>query len=354
MMTGSTGDGVSRHGTTVVDEATDRIVEDARHPPSRAELRKAAVNGMLRRLGDRYAHYYGGADREGSQAALGGHYSGVGIWLRNSDRGVRVTRVQPRSPADRGGIRPGDIVVRAGHSRSGAGLATLVGALRGHPGTTVRMAVRRAGRERDITVMRAAIRRRNVTTTRLSDHLLQIRVAAFDRGTGRQVRAIVRRAEPSDGLLLDLRGNPGGLLAEAVRTASAFLSGGEVVSYERRGESPRHYRADRSGDTTSPLVVLVDTGTASAAEVVAGALQDRHRAVIVGSRTYGKGTVQERRRLSDGSGLELTVARYRTPRGRTLDGVGIDPDVLIASGNPPEVARRRAKDVLDGLLAGAP
>jgi carboxyl-terminal processing protease len=132
-----------------------------------------------------------------------------------------------------------------------------------------------------------------------------------------------------------------------------FLSGGAVVSYEERGEPMRHLDAVGEGDASVPLVVLVDEGTASAAEVVAGAMQDRNRAVLVGSRTYGKGSVQESRTLSDGSAIELTVGRYLTPSGRSVDGVGIEPDVLVSSQLGAATAEQRALEVLRGLVAAS-
>jgi hypothetical protein len=180
-----------------------------------------------------------------------------------------------------------------------------------------------------------------------------IKVPSFTRGTGRDVRdALVEvRAARAAGVVLDLRGNPGGLLDEAVETASAFLDGGPVVSYRRRGGSPVRLDALGTGDVLTPLVLLVDGGTASAAEVVAGALRDRGRGVIVGSRTFGKGTVQEPRTLSDGSALDLTVAHYTTPAGHSVDGVGLAPDIDIAPGSAPAVAVRRALEVLTGLVA---
>jgi carboxyl-terminal processing protease len=157
--------------------------------------------------------------------------------------------------------------------------------------------------------------------------------------------------QPAGGVVLDLRDNPGGLLDEAVAVASVFLDGGPVVSYERRGKRPQTLEAFAGGDVSTPLVVLVNPSTASAAEVVAAALQDRNRAVVVGTRTYGKGSVQEPSTLSDGSALELTVGRYLTPAGRSLDGVGVEPDVLVPPGERPEVAESRAIDVLSGLVA---
>jgi carboxyl-terminal processing protease len=178
----------------------------------------------------------------------------------------------------------------------------------------------------------------------------RVRIPAFTRGVGRRVRTAVA-ARRTAGVVLDLRGNPGGLLDEAVETASVFLDGGAVVSYTRRAGDTVNLDAVADGDVLVPLVVLVDGGTASAAEVVAGALQDRGRAVLVGSRTFGKGTVQEPRTLADGSALELTVARYRTPSGRSLDGAGLEPDIEVSAGLPAAVAERRALEVLTGLVA---
>jgi carboxyl-terminal processing protease len=191
---------------------------------------------------------------------------------------------------------------------------------------------------------------RAVTMRMLHPHVGLIAVPAFTQGTGRQVRAAVAALHQrhATGIVLDLRGNSGGLLSESVETASAFLRGGRVVTYTRRDERPQRLDAVGSGDITTDLVVLVDGGTASGAEVVAGALQDRGRAVIVGSRTFGKGSVQEPHRLSDGSSLALTVARYTLPSGRSVDGVGIEPDIDVVS---PRAMIGRALEVLIGLRA---
>ena len=179
-------------------------------------------------------------------------------------------------------------------------------------------------------------------------------VTGFDRGTGRQVRtALAGLPTGTSGVVLDLRGNGGGLLDEAVETASAFLDGGTIVSAVRRDGSVQTFEAVSPGDVRTPLAVLVDGGSASAAEVVAGALLDRGRGVLVGSRTFGKGTVQEPTRLSDGSVLQLTVARYATPGGHDLEGVGLQPDIEVAPGSGPDVGLQRAVAVLPGLLASA-
>jgi carboxyl-terminal processing protease len=194
----------------------------------------------------------------------------------------------------------------------------------------------------------------DVTVERLAGNISRVAVSAFTRGVGRDVQRALDAttdAGESGGVVLDLRDNPGGLLDEAVAVASVFLDGGPVVSYERRGKPAQTLDAFEGGDLSTPLVVLVNPSTASAAEVVAAALQDRNRAVVVGTRTYGKGSVQEPSTLSDGSALELTVGRYLTPAGRSLDGVGVEPDVMVPPGEAPEVAEERAIDVLTGLVA---
>jgi carboxyl-terminal processing protease len=184
----------------------------------------------------------------------------------------------------------------------------------------------------------------------------RLRIAMFTRGVSQWVRAHARAAarEHLRGIVLDLRDDPGGLLDEAVRTASVFLDGGTVVTYVQQGSAPDPLgtRGGR-GNTSIPLVVLVNGGTASAAEIVAGALQDRGRAILVGSQTFGKGSVQAPNTLSDGSDIEMTVGHYLTPDGRSLDGVGITPDVLLGPQVPQSVLYQRAVEVLSGLTADA-
>jgi carboxyl-terminal processing protease len=207
-----------------------------------------------------------------------------------------------------------------------------------------------------VTLTRSQVAADDVIVDRLKHAVLMIRISSFSRGVGQQVRAALA-ADPAahaGGVVLDLRDDPGGLVDEAVQVAGVFLDGGPVVSYQRRSAGVTTLDAPPHGDTVTPLVVLVDGNTASAAEIVTGALQDRGRAVVVGSRTYGKGSVQEPTTLSDGSAIELTVGRYLTPSGRALDGVGIEPDVAIDSAAAPSVAERRALEVLAGLLAELP
>lgn len=223
-------------------------------------------------------------------------------------------------------------------------------AAHGPAGSEVVLGLERAGRQWTETLRRSRLAARNVTVKRLTSgepDATRIKVDAFTKDTGDQVRRAVRTAPDGDALLLDLRGNSGGLVTEAVDAASAFLDGGLVATYDIRGDQ-RVLNAKPGGDTETPLVVLVDGGTMSAGELVTGALQDRGRAVVVGSQTFGKGSVQLPTERPDGSVAEETVGHYRTPAGRGVEGVGITPD--LAAGDDAE---QRAQSVLSGLGGGA-
>ncbi len=327
----------------VLDDAADEIAGSSLLPVDRRALDAAAIKAMLSAAGDQWGSW-------GDGVAGNGAYAGVGLWLRLAGTDLVVSQVAGGSPADEAGIQAGDLL-REVDSRATLGLAPaeVASALRGRTGTTVSLLLLRGETARSLTLTRAAVAALEVTTSVLDRRVGRIVVPAFNRGTGHRVRDAVEelRGKGVTGIVLDLRGDPGGLLSEAVETASAFLDGGHVVTYARRDEPAQRLEAVGTGDTRTPLVVLVDGSTASAAEVVAGALQDRGRAVVVGSRTFGKGSVQEPRHLSDGSALALTVATYSLPSGRSVEGVGIEPDIEVGS----DGALQRAVEVLTGLLA---
>jgi carboxyl-terminal processing protease len=360
VVTGVVGAGVDeqrRRDEGVVHEAAARISDRAARRVGQQELERAAVEGMLDALGDRWSSYYSAHEYEGFQRELRGHYSGVGVWLQASQGdGARVTRVQPGSPAARAGVRAGDRLTEVdGRAADGVPVSTLTEWLRGPGGTHVALSVDGDGPPRRTELVRAEVRTEEVTARPLGRGLVRVPVASFRQGVGRDVRRVVGDADaPRQGIVLDLRGNPGGLVEEAVAVASVFLDGGPVVTYERRGSRSRTLDAASGGDEATPLVVLVDQGTASAAEMLAASLQDRNRAVVVGSRTVGKGSVQEPLRLSDGSALSLTVGRYLTPSGTSVEGVGVEPDVFVRPDAPGGVAERRAEEVLTGLTASLP
>ena len=339
--------------TGVLDDAAAQIEGQALRPVGRDDLEAAAIRGMLSAVGDRWGSW-------ARDDADGTAYAGVGLWLRPDGAALRVSQVAVGSPASAAGVQVGD-ALRAVADRPVAGRSTgaVVSALRGSAGSPVRLVLLRGRVLRTLTLQRARLAPPAVTARLLTPHVGLVAVPAFEAGTGRavrlQLRALVDRG--ATGVVLDLRTDPGGLLSEAVEVASAFLDGGPVVTYTRRDGRPQLLSAGHGGDTRTRLVVLVDGGTASAAEVVAGALQDRDRAVLVGARTFGKGSVQEPHELPDGSRLALTVARYSLPSGRSVEGVGLEPDIDVSGPVTPAVADdpavRRALVVLTGLLAEA-
>ncbi|MFD7667565.1 S41 family peptidase [Streptomyces sp. NPDC059788] len=321
-----------------------------------------AAGEAVSRSGDRWSTAFSAREYEDFQRELDGEYVGVGLWLRQAPDGrALISRVRPGSPAAKAGLRAGDELRSVdGVASRGSAVTEVVARLRGDAGpaaggtapgggSSVVLELRRDTRQWTETLRRARLRDQNVTTERPDgpDGPTVIKVGAFSSGTGEEIRRAVRAASPRGGVLLDLRGNTGGLVHEAVAAASAFLDGGLVATYDVRGSQRALYAKD-GGNTQIPLAVLVDGGTMSAGELLAGALQDRARAVLVGTPTFGKGSVQLPSELPDGSVAELTVGHYRTPSGRTVDDRGITPD-LVAEDDAPA----RARTVLSGLGGGA-
>lgn len=341
---GSTPEPAAATSAAVLDDAASQISHDALHPVSKGMLEAAAIRAMLDAADDEWGSW-------GDASSATGSYAGVGLWLRREGTTVEVSQVAEHGPAESAGIAVGDVLLAVdGRPTAGFSAAQAAAALRGRAGSQVRVVVAREGNSRSLALTRQVMASPGVRAEMASSHVGRIVVPAFGHGTAAEVRRAVRDlvAKEATGIVLDLRGNPGGLLSEAVETAGVFLDGGDVVTYSRRDEQPQRLHAAPGGDTRTPLVVLVDGGTASAGEVVAGALQDRGRAVVVGGRTFGKGTVQEPHRLADGSSLALTVARYVLPSGRSVEGVGIEPDIQVAGAR---AAFARAVEVLTGLLA---
>ncbi|MFE7110685.1 S41 family peptidase [Streptomyces sp. NPDC057575] len=359
----------SRSVASTVDQ--DEVTDAAARAVADGKSGKEAAEEVVSRSGDRWGAVYDERQYEEFEQALDGSYTGVGIAAqRSADGQVEVARVQPGGPADRAGIEPGDLLRTIdGHRVDKRPVAEVVALLRGDRteaavGSTVVLGIGRGARQRTETLRRARLTTDPVTVRRIgpprsaasassapsslsSSGAVMIEVDSFTRGSGAKVRDAVRDAPSDAGVLLDLRGNSGGLVTEAVTAASAFLDGGLVATYDVHGEQRALY-AQPGGDTDRPLVVLVDGGTMSAAELLTGALQDRGRAVTVGSRTFGKGSVQMPSKLPGGSVAELTVGHYRTPAGRSVDEHGITPDLAVGS-----KAEQRAETVLSGLGGGS-
>lgn len=333
-------------------------------PKTVAEVPENDAHELVSRSGDRWSAAYTAREYEGLRKALDGEYVGVGIAVkRGRDGEVKVARVTEDSPAERAGVRRGDRLRSIdGADVTGFPVTEVVARLRGgdergdeedggaeaRDGSRVELGLSRAGRAWDEQLRRTRLDTEAVTVEKLGQGARRIAVSAFTKDSGAQVREAVAKVPQGAGILLDLRGNSGGLVKEATTAASAFLDGGLVATYGDDTDTQRALYADPGGNTAAPLVVLVDGGSMSAAELLAGALQDRGRAVIVGSRTFGKGSVQMPKEQPDGSVAELTVGQYTTPAGRRVDGEGLTPDVAVRKG---ERAQDKARTVLSGLAA---
>jgi|JI10StandDraft_1071094.scaffolds.fasta_scaffold31355_2 carboxyl-terminal processing protease len=261
-----------------------------------------------------------------------GRFAGVGLEVAERDGRLVVVAPLPGTPAEAAGLRSGDHIVSVdGTPTRRLGLEGVISHLRGTEGTPVVIEVDRAGTAR----MKLSLKRAHITVNPVEFQTLEggvgyIRLRIFQRDTAERLDAALAALGPVRGLVLDLRDNPGGLLAQAVEVAGRFVAGGRVVIVRARDDEDV-WTAGARAAYTGPLVVLVNEGTASAAEILAGALQDHRRARLLGAPTFGKGTVQRLVNLSDGSGLKLTIARYFSPEGRPIDGVGLTPERVLTA-----------------------
>jgi carboxyl-terminal processing protease len=327
--------------TRVLREALDKIHDVYyRQIPDKA-LADAAIAGMVSSLHDRFSNYLSPKDYARFKDVTHSEYEGVGMEVDKTKRGLRVIAVYDGSPAKRAGIKPGDVVVAAnGVSLAGKSSAKGSSLIKGPPGTTVRLRIVTGKKARTLIVSRARVTVPVVASalkTFGGKKLGVVRLATFSAGAhgefDQALRHLLKRG--ARGIVVDLRENGGGLVDEAQIIASAFLHGGTVVTTGGRavGRTTLHTVGSPVVPASDPVVVLVDRNTASASEIVTGALQDRHRAEVVGTRTFGKGVFQQILDLSNGGALDITAGQYFTPSGRNLGGkgvhtgAGITPDV---------------------------
>ncbi len=332
-----------------VDESITQVIKKDPNSPDRKVLERAAIEAVLKATGDQWANYFPKETTQLFSESLQGRYSGIGIWVRKNSSGVlEVSSVQPKSPAAIAGVKVLDEISDInGSSMDGASVATAVAALRGASNSVVQLGLIRDQKPFRISVKRAPVLNGDVSGNQIAPKIVYIQISAISSHVVSDVEVALAKYPHSKGIILDLRDNPGGMIDEAVNLASIFLPEGPIVSYTRKGESDRLLTSTNSSPDMSPMVLLVNRSTASSAEVIAGSMQDRNRAVILGERTYGKGTVQEVLNLSDGSQLEVTVGKYRTPSGRIIDGSGIAPDLLV----PETTELAKAVLVLSGLVS---
>ncbi len=318
----------------------ERVRAEYVEPANDRDLIENAINGMLTGL-DPHSSYMNAKSFRDMQVQTRGEFGGLGIEVTQENGYIKVISPIDDTPAMRAGVKAGDLITALdGQTVQGMSLNDAVEKMRGAPNTRIVITVRREGTEKplDIALVREVIKLRVVRSRMEGDDIAYIRISSFSEQTETSMRKAFNdlKAQSGDklrGVILDLRNNPGGLLPESISVSDDFLDRGEIVSTRgRHAEDTQRWNA-KAGDMTGglPVVVLINGGSASASEIVAGALQDHRRAIILGTRSFGKGSVQTVSPLPGNGGMRLTTARYYTPSGRSIQGLGITPDVEVAA-----------------------
>ncbi len=339
--------GPSPTDLALFDGIIQLVEHDYVHPVDSHILTRDALKGMLNRL-DPHSDYMDEQEFKQSQADIAGKFGGLGIQI-TAEHGVpKVISPIDGTPAFHAGLQPGDLIVRInGESTQGMDLSKIVRKLRGKPGTSVKITIARGTvTPFDVSITRAIIEVQTVKSKLEPDGIGYVRITQFGGDTPadfkKAVGALKQQAGGKlKGLVLDLRNDPGGLLSAAVEVAGDFLGAGTVVTIKgRRGTDNHTFKVEGGGDMIkgTPIVVLINGASASASEIVAGALQDRHRAKIMGTQSFGKGSVQTIIPLNGHGALRLTTALYYTPAGRSIQGQGITPDIVVEAPKDEQVA----------------
>jgi len=351
---------------TLFGDVFERIRAEYVEPVNDRELIENAINGMLTGL-DPHSSYMNAKSFRDMQVQTRGEFGGLGLEVTSENGIIRVVSPIDDTPAARAGVKAGDLITMLdGQTVQGLTLNEAVDKMRGPAGSQIRLTIKRDGVNTPIELaMQREVIRIQVVKSRLEGDIGYIRLTSFneqtDPGLRKAIQDLKQKAGGSlRGIVLDLRNNPGGLLDQAVSVSDDFLEQGEIVSTRSRHPEESQRWNSKSGDVTGglPLVVLINGGSASASEIVAGALQDHRRAVVVGTRSFGKGSVQTVMPLQGNGAMRLTTARYYTPSGRSIQGLGITPDIEVAASRTetPHFGPEREADLNKALRnqGGAP
>lgn len=344
---GARDSGPSRSDLALINGVIQLVERDYVHPVGSHKLTQEALKGMLSRL-DPHSDYMDEEELKQSEADIAGKFGGLGIQI-SEERGVpKVISPIDNTPAAHAGLQPGDLIVEInGTSTEGLALSEIVRTLRGEPGTSVKLLIARGSEKPfEVSITRNIIHVETVKSKLPAEGVGYVRISEFAGDTPAELKkALANLSAQSDGklkgLVLDLRNDPGGLLSSAVAVTGNFLQGGKVVTIKGRRPSDNMTYNVPAGSTVSPdvpMVVLINGASASASEIVAGALQDRHRAKIMGTQSFGKGSVQTIIPLNGQGALRLTTALYYTPAGRSIQGQGIVPDIVVEAEKAEQVA----------------
>jgi len=344
----------------VFTEVLRQIEENYVEPQDSQKLIYGAIKGMVQSL-DPHSSFMTKQEHRDLMIETKGSFSGVGIEISMRDNVLTVVAPIEGTPAYEAGIKSGDKIIKIGKkSTRGMGLTDAVKNIRGKKGTKVKLTIARKGEEKPIefVITRDVIPLKSVRSLLLAPDIAYLRISNFQSKTARDLSAALKKIEKDHklkGLILDLRNNPGGLLSQAIEVADLFLDSGIIVTTKGRNASQDMQVAAKKNDIEGnyPIVVLVNGGSASASEIVAGALQDNKKALLLGTKTFGKGSVQTILPLSDGSGLRLTTARYYTPSGKSIQSSGITPDIEVEYIPPKkEGEKRKPKFIREKDLKG--
>jgi carboxyl-terminal processing protease len=327
----------SRVDLRVVEEAARLIQAD--YVDTSIDTRKlsqGSVQGLVNGLGDPYTMYYDPDQYKKLQQSYQSRFTGIGIYLTFGTGYPVISATVPGSPAAAAGLQRGDQIVKVGdRDIKGITADEATALIQGLEGSKVRLTISRDGQTMTFTITRAQIVVPTVRSATVGNHVLYVRISQFGANTATDFKSALKAGLPgSEGMILDLRGDPGGFVSAADEVITQFVTSGETFETHGRSGVDHHQVGSQHAAPNVPLVVLVDGNSASAAEIVAGSLQVHHRAKLVGTRTFGKGSVQEDFVLSDGSDLHLTVERWFLPDGQTIDHKGLAPDVTVTLANP--------------------
>jgi carboxyl-terminal processing protease len=329
-------------------EVFERVRADYVENVTDEQLIEAAINGMLTAL-DPHSSYMNAKNFRDMQVQVRGEFGGLGIEVTMENGLVKVVSPIDDTPAAHAGLKPGDFITQIdGEQVQGLTLNDAVERMRGPVGSDIKLGIKREGKDPfDVTLKRAVVKIQSVKSQLEGDDIAYVRISSFNEQADSGVKNAIKELKAKSGgklagVVLDLRNNPGGLLDQAVAVSNDFLTQGEIVSTRgRHAEDAQRYNAQAPGDVTGglPMVVLINGGSASASEIVAGALQDQHRAVLLGTRSFGKGSVQTIIQLPGHGAMRLTTARYYTPSGRSIQAKGIEPDITVEPAKIERIAQ---------------
>lgn len=328
----------------IFSEVLDLVEKNYVEPIESDKLMQGAINGMMKSL-DPHSSFMTAEMYKDLEVETRGSFGGLGIEITILKDVLTVVSPIEDTPAYDAGIKAGDQIIKIdGKSTKDILITEAVKQLRGPKDTKVTITIFREGmaKPKDIVITRSIIKIKSVKSKVYDDHIGYIRIASFQERTGESLKKAIRdveaKARPLKGIVLDMRNNPGGLLNQSVEVSDAFLKSGIIVSTRGRTKTmeSKSIAKDDGDEPTCPIVALVNEGTASAAEIVSGALQDNGRALILGTQTFGKGSVQTVIPLEDGAALKLTTAKYYTPKGRSIQAEGIIPDIVVKPVRPVE------------------